>query len=124
MTSINCRKLIEIADLIREVDSSNDNTNADRLDRELKALTSEELVFLMLTKKLRDGRHYRITSDNPDRIRHAKALAQEIGATWEEMTGELFMGVDLPGTSLLFHPPGWESRQRSRRLQSPCHPPD
>ena len=114
MTSTNCRKLIEIADLIREVDSSNDNTNADRLDRELKALTSEELVFLMLTKKLRDGRHYRITSDNPDRIRHAKALAQEIGATWEEMTGELFMGVDLPGASLLFHPPGWESRQRSR----------
>jgi hypothetical protein len=106
MTSIDNRKLIEIADLIRKV--PNDDADADRLDGELKALTSQELVLVMLAKKLRDGRHYRITSDNPDHIRQVKALAQEIGATWEEMTGELFMGVDVPGTSLLFHPPGWE----------------
>jgi hypothetical protein len=89
---------IKTATLIRTVDQkTNLPDDIERLDRELRALSSQDSILVTLAEKMLDGKHHSFTSDNPETIDRAKALAEEIGVTWE-----------VCGKSLRCRPRGWK----------------
>jgi hypothetical protein len=89
-------EIIEIAELLKQADAADDQNDWARFHREHGKLTSDESV-LVVVMMLLSGKPYAVLNVlNQDTIvSRAKAIAREIGATWEEISP----------AALLFKPP-------------------
>ena len=91
-----------ITEVVKATDEGRSNQEDEACFEQLSRLPDTEMLLVRLAMKLLCGSAFQITSDNPDRIERAKALASEIGATWQDV----IMSVPMPRhTSVLFLPP-------------------
>jgi hypothetical protein len=72
-------------------------------------MSETEINLMFMAVHLLDGKNYRVSSDNPETIRRATAIAQQIGATVEHSDGGFLRDVLPPGLTsirLLVPPSG------------------
>jgi hypothetical protein len=105
MTTISNEKIIELAALERRVDQHELADDIRQFEMELARLAPTDLMMLRFASKLMNGKPYRVTSDNPESIRRHIALAQEIGATFDDSMDDPFLGPRPGMTSITFFPP-------------------
>ena len=87
-------EIIEIAELLKQADATDDQNDWKRFFQEHQTLTPDESVLVVVVMMLLSGKPYRVLNQDTI-ISRAKAIAREIGATWEEQSREV----------LLFKPP-------------------
>ena len=87
-------EIIEIAELLKQADATDDQNDWKRFFQEHQSLTPDESVLVVVVMMLLSGKPYEVLNQDTI-ISRAKAIAREIGATWEEQSREV----------LLFKPP-------------------
>jgi hypothetical protein len=110
MTTRNA-KIIELAALMRklgrieEFKTDEDERLCGQYQAALSQLESVDIANAVMVSKLLDGKPYSVTSDDPEHIRRATELAQEIGATIDDSADDTFLGSQPGMTSVTFFPP-------------------
>jgi len=87
-------EIIEIAELLKQADATDDQNDWKRFFQEHQSLTPDESVLVVVVMMLLSGKPYGVLNQDTI-VSRAKAIAREIGATWEEQSREV----------LLFKPP-------------------
>lgn len=108
-------KIIKVATLMNKANQFEDrDSERDECKRALtefqtahSQLEPDEMMMVQLASKLMSGMSYRMTSDNPDSIRRGIALAQEIGATFDDSMDDPMLGPKPGITSIKFFPPSY-----------------
>ena len=87
-------EIIEIAELLKQADATDDQNDWKRFFQEHQTLIPDESALVVVVMMLLSGKPYEVL--NQDTIgSRAKAIAREIGAKWEEISPAV----------LLFEPP-------------------
>jgi len=87
-------EIIEIAELLKQADATDDQNDWKRFFQEHQSLTPDESVLVVVVMMLLSGKPYGVLNQDTI-VSRAKAIAREIGATWEEISP----------AALLFKPP-------------------
>ena len=98
-------KIIEVATLVLKCDQTGNADDLRQLDQELSRFEAADHAALTLAYKLMEGKPFRMTSDNPETIRRSTAIAQQIGATFDDTMDDPLLGPKLGMTSITFFPP-------------------
>jgi hypothetical protein len=78
-------EIIEIAELLKQADATDDQNDWNRFFKEHRNLTPDESVLVAVVMMLLSGRPYGVLNQDTI-VSRAKAIAREIGATWEEQS--------------------------------------
>ena len=87
-------EIIEIAELLKQADATDDQNDWKRFFQEHQTLTPDESVLVVVVMMLLSGKPYGVLNQDTI-VSRAKAIAREIGAKWEEISPAV----------LLFEPP-------------------